>query len=60
MPDGQTKPSIIGFLVFFLAYFLSHHTPPFTYVENDIAALAAKSARYVLSYPRAWLTPPPF
>lgn len=41
----QTTPSILSFLVFFLAYYLSHHTP-FAYVENDTAALAAKSARY--------------
>lgn len=40
----QTNSSIIGFLVFFLAYYLSYHTP-FAYVENDTAALAAKSAR---------------
>lgn len=44
--NPQTVPSIFGFLVFFLAYYLSHHSP-FTYVEVDTAALAAKSARCV-------------
>ncbi len=40
----QVNQSIIGFLLAFAAYILSHSNF-FAYVENDPAALAAKSAR---------------